>query len=411
MLNPAWKDADINSLLLGKTPAIHRPHVSEMASQPFTLRWGILATGGIAKQFTKDLLIHPSTRSVQDVKHEVAAAASSTSASRAQDFLTQLNAPSTAKAYGSYQELVNDPDVDIIYVATPHSHHYQHARLALEAGKHVLLEKPATVNVEQFVILQDVAKKHNRFLMEAVWTRFFPLSLEVVDFISSGKLGQVKRVFADFSFWNDVETEFGTSHRMVNMDLAGGALLDLGIYSLTWVFQALYRAQPAEKRTAPGVVSAVTKYTTGADEQTTVVCDFGGAHGVATTSIRVASTPNAEHVGQDDVRIQGTLGDLTVNYAPRPKSYTLTPASSKSRGTPADFEFGTKEFDNGPGGGHGMFWEADECARCVRDGKIESEIMCWKESEQVLRVMDQVRKQHGITYPGGLESVEYPLEI
>jgi predicted dehydrogenase len=306
--------------------------------------------------------------------------------------------------------LVEDKDVDIIYIATPHSHHYQHARLALESGKHVLVEKPATVNVSQFKILQDIAKQHNRFLMEAVWTRFFPLSLEVVDFISSGKLGNIKRVFADFSFWNDVEKEFGTSHRMVNMDLAGGALLDLGIYSLTWVFQALYHAQPEDKRSGPSVVSAVAKYQTGADEQTTVLCDFAGAHGVATTSIRVASTPNAEFVGQDDIRIQGTLGDLTVNYAPRPRTYTLTPASSNSRGTPASFQHETKEFDDRPGGGHGMFWEADECARCVRDGKIESEVMGWRESEEVLRVMDEVRRQHGIVYSGGLESVEYPLD-
>jgi predicted dehydrogenase len=246
--------------------------------------------------------------------------------------------------------------------------------------------------------------------MEAVWTRFFPLSLEVVDLISSGKLGTIKRVFADFSFWNDVEEEFGTTHRMVNMHLAGGALLDLGIYSLTWVFQALYHAQPEDARAGPGVVSAVAKYQTGADEQTTVVCDFAGAHGVATTSIRVASSPNAEFVAQDHVRIQGTLGDLTVDYAPRPKSYTLTPASSSSRGTPASFKHETKEFDDRPGGGHGMFWEADECARCVRDGKIESAVMGWKESEEVLRVMDEVRRQHSIVYPGGLESVEYPLD-
>jgi predicted dehydrogenase len=367
------------------------------------------ATGGIAKTFTKDLLIDPSTRSVHDVRHQVVAAASSTSASRAQDFLTSLNAPSSAKAYGSYKELVNDPNVDIIYIATPHSHHYQHARLALESGKHVLVEKPATVNVEQFAILQDIAEKHDRFLMEAVWTRFFPLSRQVVDFISSGKLGEIKRVFADFSFWNDVESDFGTSHRMVNMDLAGGALLDLGIYSLTWVFQALYHAQSQDKRVAPKIVSAVNKYVTGADEQTTVVCDFGNAQGIA-TSIRVASTPNAEHNGQDDIRIQGTLGDLTVNYAPRPKMYTLTPATSSSRGTPAEFKHETKEFDDSPGGGHGMFWEADECARCVRDGKIESQVMGWKETEEVLRVMDEVRRQHGIAYPGGLESIEYPLE-
>jgi predicted dehydrogenase len=322
--------------------------------------------------------------------------------------LTQLNAPSTAKAYGSYKDLVNDPNVDIIYIATPHSHHYQHARLALESGKHVLVEKPATVNAQQFSILCDIARTRNLFLMEAVWTRFFPLSLSVTSFLRSGKLGQIKRVFADFSFCNDVEKEFGSEHRMVNMALAGGALLDLGIYSLTWVFMALYHSVPREdQRIAPGVVSAVSKYITGADEQTTVLCDFGGsAHGVATTSIRVASTPDAERNGQDDVRIQGTKGDLTVNYAPRPKRYTLTPAKGKE----AEFEYEVSEFDDSPGGGHGMFWEADECARCVRDEKIESEVMGWKESGEVLRVMDEVRRQHGIVYPDGLESVEYPLE-
>jgi predicted dehydrogenase len=398
-----------------------------MTSEPFTLKWGILgnspsslhyhfltqtpATGGIAKTFTKDLLISPSTRSVHDVRHEVVAAASSTSASRAQSFLSELNAPSSAKAYGSYNELVNDTNVDIIYIATPHSHHYQHARLALSAGKHVLVEKPACVNVAQFSILQSIAKQKNVFLMEAVWTRFFPLSREVVSFIRAGNLGTIKRVSADFSFWNDIAKEFGNEHRMVNMNLAGGALLDLGIYSLTWVFMSLYHPKSKEEKTRPKVMSAVDKYVTGADQQTTMLLDFDGAHAVATTSILVASTPNAEFKGQDDIRIQGTLGDLTVNYAPRPRSYTLTPATSKARGTPAEFEFETKEFDDSPGGGHGMFWEADECARCVRDGRIESEVMGWRESEEVLRVMDEVRREHSIVYPGRIESVEYPLEF
>lgn len=367
------------------------------------------ATGGIAKQFTKDLLISPTTRDVHDIKHEVTAAASSSSTSRAQDFLTQLNAPPSAKAYGSYKELVSDPNVDIIYVATPHSHHYQHARLALEAGKHVLVEKPATVNAAQFAILCKIAAERKLFLMEAVWTRFFPLSLSVVDFIRSGQLGQVKRVFADFSFWNDVEAEFGIEHRMVNMDLAGGALLDLGIYSLTWVYQALYHSLPETERQDPRVVSAVSKYAqTGCDEQTTVVLTFpGGAQGIATTSIRVASTPNEQFNGQDDIRIQGTKGDLCVDYAPRPSRLTFTPATSKSRGQLADWEYGTKEFSVSQGGGHGMFWEADECARCVRDGKGESETCGLEESANLLRVslfdlaVDSVKTDIGIGYGSG----------
>ncbi|KAI4679371.1 uncharacterized protein J4E84_008401 [Alternaria hordeiaustralica] len=386
-----------------------------MSSEPFTLRWGILATGGIATTFTKDLLIDPQTRDASDIRHVVAAAASSTSASRAAELLKSINAPPTARAYGSYTELVSDPDIDIIYIATPHSHHYHHARLCLNAGKHLLVEKPITVNAAQCQELRKLAREKGRFMMEAVWTRFFPLSREVCSIIQEGKLGDIKRVFADFSFWNDVQKEFGTQHRMVNPDLAGGALLDLGIYSLTWLFMALWHCQPADKRQEPAVSSAVSKCATGVDETTTVLLRFpgSGAQGVAGTSIIVATTPNAEHPnpGGDAVRIQGTLGDLTVDYAPRPRTYTLTPAVNEKRGKLADFEYEVVEkFKEIPGGGHGMFWEADECARCIRDGKLESEICGLEETEVVMRVMDQVRRQGGVVYPDVIESTESPLD-
>ncbi|KAL6705347.1 hypothetical protein ACN47E_006996 [Coniothyrium glycines] len=402
-----------------------------MGSEPFTLKWGILATGGIAKTFTKDLLVAPSTRQVNDIAHVVAAAASSTSASRAQDFLTEVGAPGSAKAYGSYQELVADADVDIIYVATPHSHHFQHTYLALSAGKHVLVEKPITVNARQCRILRDLARQKQRFMMEAVWTRFFPLALEVQDIVRRGELGEIKRVYADFSFWNDVELEFGPKHRMVNCELAGGALLDLGIYSLTWVFMILYHLAPkqasqdaagadegkgqveaAARGRQPRVSSAVTKYApTGADETSTVLLQFpSGAHAIAGTGIAVATQPNPDIPAPDAIRIQGTLGDLTVDYAPKPLAYTLTPASSTRRGTLASFPHKTVDtYQTVPGGGHGMFWEADECARCVRDGKLESEICPLEETHEVMRVMDEVRRQGGIVYPEGIESTEYGI--
>lgn len=134
----------------------------------FQLKWGILATGGIAETFSRDLWVNPETRGVKDIEHVVVAAASSSSADRAQAFLKEVRAPETAKAYGSYQELVNDPNVDIIYVATPHSHHYQNVRLALEAGKDVLCEKAFTTNAKQLEILVKIAKEKNLFLMEAV---------------------------------------------------------------------------------------------------------------------------------------------------------------------------------------------------------------------------------------------------
>ena len=176
--------------------------------------------------FTKDLLIDPSTRDASDVAHEVVATASSTSTSRAEQFLKNCGCSSSAKAYGSYKELVADPNVDIVYVATPHSHHYQNARLCLEAGKHVLCEKAFTTNAAQAKILVELAKKKNLFLMEAVWTRYFPLVKEVRAMVQEGKIGEVKRVFADLGFWNDVEKDFGTESRVVKLDLAGGALLD-----------------------------------------------------------------------------------------------------------------------------------------------------------------------------------------
>lgn len=134
----------------------------------FQLKWGILATGGIAEAFTRDLTVDPSTRKRNDIQHVIAAAASSSSADRAKEFLKKVGAPDSAKAYGSYKELVADKEVDIIYVATPHSHHYQNVRLALEAGKDVLCEKAFTTNAKQAEELIGIAREKKLFLMEAV---------------------------------------------------------------------------------------------------------------------------------------------------------------------------------------------------------------------------------------------------
>jgi predicted dehydrogenase len=134
----------------------------------FQLKWGILATGGIAETFGRDILLNPETRGIRDVEHVVTAAASSSSQSRARAFLDKIRAPSNAIAYGSYKQLAQDPSVDIIYVATPHSHHYQNSMLCLESGKNVLCEKAFTTNAEQLKLLIDKAKEKNVFLMEAV---------------------------------------------------------------------------------------------------------------------------------------------------------------------------------------------------------------------------------------------------
>lgn len=130
-----------------------------MSNTPPTIRWGILATGGIASSFAKDLLVDPLTRSVTTHTHTIAAAASSTSQSRASQFLQDVSAPASARAYGSYEEMVGYDDIDIVYVATPHSHHFQNTMLCLEAGKHVLCEKAFTVNAAQARLLVEKARE------------------------------------------------------------------------------------------------------------------------------------------------------------------------------------------------------------------------------------------------------------
>lgn len=147
--------------------------------------------------FVKDLLNNPASRGVSDVAHEVVAAASSSSKSRAESFLKEHGVPGSPRAYGSYAELVADPDVQIVYVATPHSHHFQNAMLALEAGKHVLCEKALTVNASQARKLVAKAAEKGLFFMEAVWTRYFPLSIKVREMISSGEIGTVYRVMGE----------------------------------------------------------------------------------------------------------------------------------------------------------------------------------------------------------------------
>ncbi|KAF8468315.1 putative Trans-1,2-dihydrobenzene-1,2-diol dehydrogenase [Kalaharituber pfeilii] len=364
--------------------------------EPFKCRWGILACGWIASVFTKDLLVDPATRGVYDVQHIVQAAASSTSVDKAKKFLHEVGAPD-ATAYGSYEELVADPNVDVIYVATPHSHHYSNTLLALNAGKHVVCEKPFTVNAAQTKILVELAKLKGLFLMEAVWTRFFPLSIAVRQYVKDGKIGVVKRVMADLSLPQTPETHFPDSHRMVNPHLAGGCLLDLGLYPLTWVYQILYHTQPPEKRIAPIVTGSMNLYRTGVDDNTVVVCTWPDTIGIATTNLYNATDPNA--TGSPCVKIQGTAGEIHVGHpAYRPTKVTVI----QGFGTEAVTE--TSEFPMPQG--HGMHWEADAAARCLRDGKLEDDMMPLEESIIIMEAMDKVREISGLRYPQTIESLE-----
>lgn len=189
----------------------------------------------------------------------------------------------------------------------------------------------------------------------------------------------------------------------------------MGIYSLTWLFQTLYHTLPPAQRKPPTVASSISKYSaTGADESTSIILTFpsgpGGApyaHGIATTSMRVSSDPAGTGSACPAIRIQGTKGELQV-YHPAycPSKYRLV---WKAEGEGKEGKVEEHEVSM-PGGGMGFMYEADEVARCVRDGKLESETLDLEESAVIMRVMDEVRKQGGLEYPEKLETLEWPIK-
>lgn len=253
--------------------------------------------------------------------------------------------------------------------------------------------------------------------MEAVWTRYFPLSITVRDWIETGAIGEVLKVHADLSLRFTPE-DLDPSHRLINKDLAGGGLLDIGIYALTWVFQTLYHTRPADQRKVPKVIgTAMTPFSqTGADESTTMLLEFPEstpsgkttAHAVATCSFRTYyDTAESTDHSTPAVRIFGEKGEIQV-YGPiyrpsRTKLIVKKDGEDKAEVTDKTFDF--------PGGGHGMNWEADEAARCWSAGKLESQGLTWAESTVIMEVMDEVRKQGGLTYPEAIETTDYPVDL
>lgn len=282
--------------------------------------------------------------------------------------------------------------------------------LALDNGKPVLCEKPVAVNARQARKLHEVAKKKGLFFMEAVWTRFFPLSVTVRELIQKGAIGDVLRVYVNNSTGTDVET-LDASHRYLNKSLAGGALLDIGVYALTWLFQTLYHTQDSHARRPPSSLSSLVEFhePSGTDQMTSLVMRFDmpsnsilkTAHGIATTSMVL---PDADVQGGPTIHVYGLKGEIQV-WGPAHRAQAIKVIPKKGFGEPYEQEFPI------PAEGHGMFWEADEAARCWRDGKLESPTITWEESSLVMEVVDQIRQQAGITYPDEIETTDWPTQL
>ncbi|TIA86973.1 hypothetical protein E3P99_03467 [Wallemia hederae] len=361
----------------------------------FTLNFGIVGLGGISETFARDILSNPADRGVKDVQHKLVAAGSS-SEKKAADFLSRVGASSDAKAYASYQGVYDDPNVTAVYIGTPHSHHYHNARDSLLAGKHVLVEKPAVIAADQMRALAKLAKEKNLTLMEAKWTRFFPMLKEIEEKIHNGVIGDVKQVHADFG---QTFTGLSGDHRIFNINLGGGSIMDLMPYPLIWVFTVLFY-HPQNKLTKPAVRGATCiKNEFGVDEMTTALLKFPGldADAVISSNINVGSVST--------LVIRGTKGELIVHDLPlsRPLSYEVR-LRDVNNPSPDDQERKVTRFDH-PIPHHGMHWEADEIARLISAGELQSKRVPWDDSILSAELLDDIRAQAGINFPASIEKV------
>jgi len=356
-------------------------------------RWGIISTGKIAAVFVKDLRIDPKTRNVDDVVHKVAAVGSRSLETAQQFIQTNAEGDPSIKAYGSYEEVYADKDVDGIYIGTPHTYHYVNALDAIRAKKHVLCEKPVTSNAAELRALLAAAKQSGVFFMEAMWTRFQPLPQAVIKVLETGELGNPVVVHADLS--NDFNIQnIPKTHRMLDPVLGGGALLDLGPYPLVWAIMTLYENSRNELA-APSISASILKTElTGVDANTSFTLTFPkiSAQAILSCSINL-------HATSPGVTIRCEKGTIRV-AAPIYCSKSFKVEYFGEHGKVVREE--EKMFDYI---GHGMHFEADEVVRCVREGKAESALWGHDKSLLEMTVFDEVRRQGGYSLPPGVEKV------
>ena len=321
------------------------------------LRWGILATGGIAHAFARDLRTAGlDLRAVGSRRLEGARA-----------FAEEFD---VARVHGSYEALAADDEIDIVYIATPHPMHAENALLLLEHGKHVLIEKPFTLNADQAIAVRDLARAKGLLAMEAMWTRYLPHMIRIHDIIEAGTLGEIRAVFADHT----QRISDDPAHRLNALELGGGALLDLGIYPVSFAWDMLG---------APTSIAATARLGgTGADtEVATIFTHASGAVSTTLSSSRAAG-PNTAHV----VGTEGRIDIDRVWYTPT--SFRVTaPDGTVLEEFVSDIE------------GRGMQFQALAAEEIIADGATDSERLPIDETVAIMETLDAVRRQIGLRYP------------
>lgn len=320
------------------------------------MKIGILGAGNIAQNMANTL------NAMEDAQFY---AVGSRSMEKAEKFAKEYGAE---KAYGSYEDLVSDPEVELVYIATPHSHHFEHAKLCIENGKPVLCEKAFMANAKQAKEIFELAKEKKVFITEAIWTRYLPSRKMIDDVIASGEIGEITFVTANLGYdIKDVE-------RMQRPELAGGALLDVGIYPLTFISMVLGNE-------IKEVVSTCTKTATGMDEQNAIILKYDNGVMAMAHSGMLAGT---EQYGI----VYGTKGYLiaeNINNVTGIKVYT------KDRKLVREFSV-PKQIT-------GFEYQVRASMKAIREGRLECEEIPHEESVIMMELMDRLRADWGVRYP------------
>jgi len=321
------------------------------------ISWGILSTGGIAHKFADDLKLLPEARIM---------AVGSRNREKAEQFGDEYEIPDR---FGSYQELVECPDVEVIYIGTPHPFHQENTILALNANKAVLCEKPFAMNARQAREMIELARAKELFLMEAMWARFTPLFQQVKHWIREGLIGAVRLIQSDYGQVMD----FNPENRFFNRELGGGSLLDIGIYPISMA-SFIYEKQPVN------IQSRVHLGDTGVDELAAMIFDYGDGR-LAVLSSAITLQTSGETV------IFGTEGQIRI---PGPW-HQLRETKIIRKGREKRHKYSRI--------GRGYAHQAIEVMRCLKAGKTESTILPLDESLAIMQTLDRIREIWDFKYP------------
>ena len=333
--------------------------------------WGLVGAGGISDQHARALSYVPEARLVAVGSRDVA---------KAQAFIAKPRGLETiavpVRAHGSYQALVDDPEVDVVYIGTPHPDHVETMALALAAGKAVLCEKPFTLNRREAERAVALARRHDVFLMEAMWMRYVPAMVELKRLLAEGAIGELVSVSADFGF---SAAALPASHRALSPALAGGALLDIGIYPLNLAAFVL--------GDIVGVQADAELGPTGVDVHTVFnMRHVGGQRSQGMSSLRSTTACRAVILGTDGV----------IEITP---PFYAAQQLRVARGT-RPWEETPVEVVDKPWRGNRYVHQVEEVHRCLRAGLAESPVMPLDETVALVGWMDTMRAQFGLRYPG-----------